>query len=75
MNATNLIVKDYPFKDQFIFGTFYTMNGGQPSYILDDGDVYTDEEELKASGYEYIFIHSNDIIEVFKKRFNRDGVA
>jgi len=69
----NIIVEDYIYSGNYIFGTFYEIRkdreGNEETfYILDDGDVYS-EKNLKDSGYKYIFLDSEDIIEAFKKRF------
>jgi len=73
MKATNIIVKDYLYNGNYVFGTFYELKKNkagetEETYILDDGDVYS-EKDLQDSGYEYLFVPSNDIIESFKKRF------
>lgn len=70
----NIIVKDYIYPSNYIFGTFYEIRKNKEGkeeifYILDDGDVYS-EKSLKYSGYKYIFLESEDIIKAFKKRFN-----
>lgn len=72
IKSKNIIVKDYIYDGNYIFGHFYearkTKEGEEVLYILDDGDVYS-EEDLKQSGYKYIFISSDDIIKAFKERF------
>ena len=70
----NIIVKDYLFGGHYIFGTFYEIKKDKTGeevieYILDDGDIYT-EDNLKESGYEYVFIDSDDIIDAFKHMFD-----
>ena len=72
-NATNIIVKDYPLEGSYIFGTFHEQRKNKDGnmevfYILDDGDVYS-EEQLRQNDFPYVLIHSNQIIEIFKKRF------
>lgn len=68
MTCKNIIVKDYIFDGNYIFGTFYEIKDGETNYILDDGDIYS-EKTLKDSEYEYILIPSTDIIDAFKDRF------
>jgi hypothetical protein len=63
-----IIVKDYIYEGNYIIGYLESMENGVEKYILDDGDVYP-LEELKAEGYDIIFISSDEIIEAFKKRF------
>lgn len=70
--TTNLIVKDYMFDGNYIFGVFYEIRHNKDGteetfYILDDGDIYS-EKQLKESGYAYAFISSQEIIEYFKDR-------
>ena len=69
----NIIVKDYIYPGNYALGSFYVFRenrfgGEEILYILDDGDIFS-EKDLQESGYKYIFISSNDIINTFKKRF------
>ena len=66
--GSNIVVKDYLYKDNFIFGTFYQTEKGIDNFILDDGDIYS-LEDLENEGYVYIRIHSKDIIAKFKDKF------
>jgi len=75
MNYPNCIVKNYLYEGNYAFGTFYAVEKGKDGkeivkFILDDGDVYS-EEYLKTQ-YEVMFISSLDIIEAFKNRFPSD---
>jgi hypothetical protein len=77
----NIIVEDYLYEGDYIFGCFYETRilearkgkagYAEVFYILDDGDIYS-EAQLKESGYKYIFISSEDIIDAFKKRFQKE---
>lgn len=74
MAVNNIIVKDYLYDGNYVFGTFFEekrdkQGNVENSYILDDGEIYT-EKNLKDSGYTYVFVSSEDIIEAFKKRFD-----
>ena len=66
--ATNIIVKDYLYHNNFVFGHFYQISDGVVSYILDDGDIFT-LIELDDMGCVYIKVNSNDIIEKFENMF------
>jgi hypothetical protein len=75
MNEGNIIVKDYIWKGNYIFGTFYMTtedkNGNTiNNYILDDGDIYT-IKHLEDEGYTVLKLSSKDIIDVFKERFGK----
>lgn len=60
-----IIVKDYPFEDNYILGRKYDAD----SYVLDDGDIYT-LNNLQLSGYEFRFISAEEIIQIFKSKFS-----
>ena len=67
MKATNIIVKDYIWEGNYIFGTFYQVKDGKDFFILDDGDIYP-LDELKKE-YEVWELPSNEIISAFRKKF------
>lgn len=64
----NIIVKDYLYEGNFIFGTFYEIKDGVTLYILDDGDVFS-EQDLIDEDYKYVLITSEEIIEKLKFKF------
>jgi len=66
--GSNIIVKDYIYKGNYIFGTFYQIKDGVDTFILDDGDIYS-LKDLEEEGYVYIRLHSRDIIDKFKDKF------
>ena len=70
--GSNIIVKDYIYDGNYVFGTFYQVIDGVDKFVLGDGDIYS-LKELEEEGYKYIRLHSRDIIEKFKERFY--GVA
>jgi len=63
--GSNIIVKDYLYKGNYIFGHFEVVKNDVVYYILDDGDIYS-LKDLDDEGYDYILIESKDIIEKFK---------
>ena len=70
----NIIVKNYLFEGNYIFGTFHEQRKGKDGnmevfFVLDDGDVYS-EEMLRQNDFPYILIHSNQIIEMFRTSFD-----
>lgn len=70
----HIIVEDYIYSGNYIFGTFYEIRKDRQGneeifYILDDGDIYS-EKNLVRSGYKYVFISSEEIVEAFKKKFD-----
>ena len=63
--GNNIIVKDYLYKGNYIFGHFEVVKNDVVYYILDDGDIYS-LKDLENEGYKYALINSKDIIEKFK---------
>lgn len=74
--GSNIIVKDYLYSNNYIFGTFYEERKDKKGdvvdyYILDDGDVWN-LEELKLGGHDVAIIPSEEIIRKFKNKFEDD---
>jgi len=63
--GSNVIVKDYLYEGNFIFGTWDHEEEGMDFFILDDGDIYS-EKELNEE-YKCLRLHSDKIIEKFKE--------
>lgn len=68
MRASVCIVKDYLCTGEFIVGIECELD----KFMLDDGDCYP--KDFLVRNYDVVFIPSEDIIEAFKARFNREKV-
>jgi hypothetical protein len=62
---TNIVVKDYPFKGEYAFGHWYREIGDKDYFVMDDGDVYSEEELRKR--FKVLKLHSEEIIDKFKE--------
>ena len=71
----HIIVKDYLYDGNNILGNYYEEKNGEDYYLLDDGDIYTIGQLKDEWGYQVIEITSNEIIEKFKERFEKNELT